>query len=310
MAAGPIIKRAAVNRAPAPVASMTGFARVAGSHGAWRFVWEVRSVNGKGLDLRLRLPPGFEVLEVDVRTRTGQVLSRGSVSASLAASREGEAGAVRVNQPALESLYQVLGESARRLGAPQPTLDALLAVKGMVEIAEPEDSEDERRELMAAVFAGFEQALAELGAMRAREGDALKAILTGRLDSIAGLVHRAERLPERSAEAVKARITDQVRVLMEAASLDPDRLHQEAILAVTKADVREELDRLSAHIAAARELLAAGGPAGRRLDFLAQEFNREANTLCSKSNSVALTQIGLDLKLLVDQFREQIQNLE
>lgn len=312
MAAGPIIKRAAVSqtRVPVPLASMTGFARVAGSHGPWRFGWEVRAVNGKGLDLRLRLPPGFEALEVDVRTRTGQVLSRGSVSANLTVGREGDTGTVRVNRTALEALYVAVSDSARRLGAPAPTLDALLAVKGMVEVAEAEETEEERRALMSAVLAGFDEALTELGAMRAREGKVLNTILNARLDSIAILVSRAERLPERSVEAVKARIAEQVRVLTEAASLDPDRLHQEAILAVTKADVREELDRLGAHIAAARELLAAGGPAGRRLDFLAQEFNRETNTLCSKSNSVALTQIGLDLKLLVDQFREQIQNLE
>ncbi|MFG1347252.1 YicC/YloC family endoribonuclease [Xanthobacter autotrophicus DSM 431] len=309
------MKRASVTTAgrlpaTAPLASMTGFARVSGSQGPWRFGWEVRAVNGKGLDLRLRLPPGFEVLEADVRTRTGQILSRGSVSANLTATREGEASTVRVNQGALEALYRSVSESAARLGAPAPTLDALLAVKGMVEIAEADESEDERRALMSAVLAGFDRALAELGAMRAREGRALKEVLSERLDAISTLVSRAERLPERSAEQVKARIADQVRVLMEAANLDPDRLHQEAVLAVTKADVREELDRLVAHLAAARDLLASGGPVGRRLDFLAQEFNREANTLCSKSNSVALTQIGLDLKLLVDQFREQIQNLE
>ncbi|MDI4664400.1 YicC family protein [Xanthobacter autotrophicus] len=310
------MKRAAVttSRVPAsaraPLASMTGFARVAGSHGPWRFGWEVRSVNGKGLDLRLRLPPGFEVLEADVRTRTGQVLTRGSVSAALSATREGETGTVRVNQGALEALFRTVSESARRLGAPVPTLDGLLAVKGMVEIAEADESEEERRALMSAVLTAFDRALAELGTMRTREGEALNAILSERLDAISALLVRAERLPERGVDAIKARIAEQVRVLMEAATLDPDRLHQEAVLAVTKADVREELDRLSAHITAARDLLHTGGPAGRRLDFLAQEFNREANTLCSKSNSVALTQIGLDLKLLVDQFREQIQNLE
>ncbi|MFS8039256.1 YicC/YloC family endoribonuclease [Xanthobacter sp. AM11] len=293
-----------------PLASMTGFARVAGDQGPWRFGWEVRAVNGKGLDLRLRLPPGFEVLEADVRTRTGQALTRGSVSATLAATREGEAVSVRVNEAALQSLFHAVKTSAERLGAPLPGLEALLSVKGMVEIAEVEESEEDRRSLMAAILTSFDRALRELGAMRAREGEALRAVLTDRLDAITALVVRAERLPERSVEAVKARIADQVRVLMEAAALDPDRLHQEAVLAVTKADVREELDRLTAHLAAARELLYSGGPVGRRLDFLAQEFNREANTLCAKSNSVALTQIGLDLKLLVDQFREQIQNLE
>lgn len=296
--------------ATAPLASMTGFARVAGAHGSWRFGWELRSVNGKGLDLRLRLPPGLEAVETDVRARAGQALSRGSVSATLTAAREGETATVRVNQPALEALFRVVSESAVRLGASAPGLDALLAVKGILEVAEAEESETERRALAAAVLSAFEAALAELGAMRAREGRALNDILSARLDAIAALVAQAEALPERSMEQVKARIADQVRTLLEAGTFDAERLHQEAVLVATKADIREELDRLAAHVAAARELLSAGGPVGRRLDFLAQEFNRETNTLCSKSNSVALTQIGLDLKLLVDQFREQIQNLE
>ncbi|MFG1394369.1 YicC/YloC family endoribonuclease [Xanthobacter agilis] len=293
------------------LASMTAFARASGSDGRWRFSWEVRSVNGKGLDLRLRLPPGCEELEAAVRARAAAMLVRGSVSATLTATREGEDVAIRVNEAGLESLMRAVRRTAEKLDAPAPGLDALLAVKGIIEVAEVEESAEERHARCDACLAAFDVALAELVDMREREGRALQSILLARLDAISALVEGAERLPERMVETIRARLVEQVRALLDAApQLDPERLHQEAVLIATKADVREELDRLAAHVAAARELLLAGGPVGRRLDFLAQEFNREANTLCSKSNAVALTQIGLDLKLLVDQFREQVQNLE
>lgn len=296
---------------PSVLASMTAFARSSVTLGAWRLSWEVRSVNGKGLDLRLRLPPGCEEIEAAVRARAGAVLNRGAVSASLTAVREGEDVSIRVNEAGLESLMRAVRRTAEKLGAPQPGLDALLSVKGIVEVGEAEETAEERSARCAAALGAFDTALAELAAMREREGQALREILLARLDSISDLVATAEALPERSVEAIRARLAEQVRALLDAApQLDPERLHQEAVLIATKADVREELDRLTAHGIAARELLLAGGPVGRRLDFLAQEFNREANTLCSKSNAVVLTQIGLDLKLLVDQFREQIQNLE
>ncbi len=295
----------------ASLASMTAFARSTAATAGWRFSWELRSVNGKGLDLRLRLPPGSEDLEAPVRARMGAALKRGSVSATLSAVREGEEVAVRLNEAGLESLARAVQRTAERLGAPAPDLGALLAVKGIVEVGEFEESAAERQARNEACLAAFDVALSDLARMREREGQALEAVLMSRLDSIAALLEAAERLPERSLDAIRSRLAEQVRALVEAGpQLDPERLHQEAVLLATKSDVREELDRLSAHVAAARELLATGGPVGRRLDFLAQEFNREANTLCSKSNAVALTQIGLDLKLLVDQFREQIQNLE
>jgi len=295
----------------APLASMTAFARSGGDADAWRFGWEIRSVNGKGFDLRLRLPPGFDMLEADVRALTSQRLTRGSLSATLTATREGEAVTVTVNRPALEDLFRAVRESADTLGVPHPALDGLLAVKGIVEVSEVKESDEALNAVAATFLAGFREALDAMCAMRMQEGEALRTVLNARLDAIAALIAAAETLPERSIEAIKARLAEQVRALCEAAApLDPERLHHEAVMLATKADVREELDRLAAHLAQARELLAKGGPVGRRLDFLAQEFNREANTLCSKSNSVALTQIGLDLKLLVDQFREQIQNLE
>ena len=301
----------APTKVPQPLASMTAFARSSATAGRWRFGWELRSVNGKGLDLRLRLPPGCEDIEAPVRARAGAALARGSVSATLTAAREGEEVTIRVNEAALESLVQAVRRTAERLGVVAPGMDALLSVKGIVEVVEAEEDEAARGARTTACVAAFDDALGALTEMREREGRALQTLLLERLEAIAGLVAAAERLPERALEAIRARLVDQVRALTEAApQLDPERLHQEAVLLATRADVREELDRLAAHVSAARELLENGGPVGRRLDFLAQEFNREANTLCSKSGSVALTQIGLDLKLLVDQFREQIQNLE
>lgn len=293
------------------LASMTGFARAQGSVGAWRWSWEVRSVNAKGLDLRLRVPSGFDALEAAARAAAGASLARGSVSATFSYSREGDSVTVSLNAPALDALVAAGRAAADRFGLPAPTLDSLLAVKGIVDVVEAQQTAEDVDALTRAATAGFETALAALVEMRLVEGRALKTVLRERLEAMSRLISAAEALPERRIEAIRARLEDQVRALMgTAAPLDPDRLHQEAALLAAKADVREELDRLTAHVAAAHGLLDVGGPVGRKLDFLAQEFNREANTLCSKSNAVALTQIGLDLKLLVDQFREQIQNIE
>jgi len=293
------------------VASMTGFARTHGLSGPWRWNWELRSVNAKGLDLRLRLPSGFEALDAEARAAAGRRLSRGSVSGTFTVSREGESVAVALNHSALEALLTATRDASERFGLAAPTLDTLLTVKGVVEIVEREMTEADVAQITAEALPGFETALTALTEMRIREGEALRGGLMERLAAITGLIAAAEALPERKLEAIRARLHDQVRALLESgAPLDADRLHQEAALLTAKADIREELDRLTAHVAAARDLLAQGGPVGRRLDFLSQEFNREANTLCSKSNAVTLTQIGLDLKLLVDQFREQIANIE
>ena len=291
--------------------SMTGFARAQGSTGPWRWSWELRSVNAKGLDVRLRLPSGFEELEAGARAAATRTLSRGSVSATFTLSREGDQVSVSVNEAALQALITATRAAAERFSLPPASLDSLLAVKGIVEVSEADSVDEDRAGITAAALAGFETALADLKAMREREGGALRTVLLERLDAISALVDAAEALPERRIEAIRARLAEQVRALLDTgAPLDGERLHQEAALLAAKADVREELDRLRAHVGAARDLLGTGGPVGRRLDFLAQEFNRESNTLCSKSNGVALTQIGLDLKLLVDQFREQIQNIE
>jgi uncharacterized protein (TIGR00255 family) len=293
------------------LSSMTGFARAHGMSGTYAWAWELKSVNAKGLDLKLRLPPSWDVVEAPVRARAAELLARGAVFANLTVTREGAAPVARVNQPVLSAVLATLKELSGKVAAAPPTLDGILSLKGVIEVTEAEESEDERRAAEAAVVAGFVEALKNLQAMRRHEGDAIGKMLDDRLDEIAALAARAEAAPGRKPEAVRARLVEQVRTLLESSDrFDADRLHQEAILIAAKADVREELDRLAAHVAQARKLIAAGGPVGRKLDFLAQEFNRESNTLTAKAGDVELTNIGLELKAVVEQFREQVQNLE
>ena len=293
------------------LSSMTGFARSHGVCGTYAWAWEIKSVNAKGLDVRLRLPAGWDAVEAPARARATEALSRGTVYGTLTITRQGIAPIVRVNEAVLNAVLTTLKDLSGRLAAEPPRLDGILALKGVIEVMDEDEKEDERRAAEQAVGKGFGAALAELIAMRRREGETLGQVLTLRLDQIAELTTRAEDAPGRRAEAIKARIAEQVALLLDASSrFDPDRLHQEAILIASKADIREELDRLASHVAQARRLIADGKAVGRRLDFLSQELNREANTLCSKSNDVALTNIGLELKTVVEQFREQVQNLE
>jgi len=294
-----------------PLASMTGFARSQGSAGGYHWAWELKSVNGKGLDLRLRLPQGWDAIEVPARASAARHLARGNVSATLTAERTGALAAVRVNEEVLAALLETIGRIAPRVEASPPSLDGILGLKGVMEITETEESAAARREAEAAVAAGFEAALSALVSARRNEGAALARLLETRLVEIARLTAAAEASPARAPEAIRARLAEQVKSIVGTGEkFDSDRLYQEAILLAAKADVREELDRLKAHVEAAEKLLAEGGPVGRKLDFLAQELNRESNTLCAKSNDVSLTAIGLDLKAVVDQFREQVQNLE
>jgi uncharacterized protein (TIGR00255 family) len=293
------------------LSSMTGFARADGVVGAYAWGWELKSVNAKGLELRMRLPPGWDALEVPARGRASDALARGTVYANLTVNRAGVPPVVKVNEPVLAAVLSTIQDLAHRIEAAPPTLDGILSLKGVIEVSEAAEGEDERTAAEAAILKGFAQALAGLREMRQREGEALNRVLMTRLDEIATLARRAESTPGRKPEAVKARLAEQIAVLVDASDrFDAVRLHQEAILIAAKADVREELDRLVAHVAQARHLLQNGGAVGRRLDFLSQELNREANTLCSKSNDVELTNIGLELKTVVEQFREQVQNLE
>lgn len=299
-------------RETGPVSSMTGFGRVDGREGAARWSWELRSVNGKGLDVRLRLPVGFDALEAPCREAVTQRLARGNVTVGLSLQRDQSEAVPQVNEVALTAVLSALEALRRRLPEAAPvSLDGILNQRGVVEWKEPEEDEAERAALLAALKASLDTGLDALEGMRRSEGRAIEAVLRGQLARIAELREAAEAAPCRSLEAIRARLTAQVEALMETGTgLDVARLHQEAALLATKADVREELDRLKAHVDAALELLDGGGAIGRRLDFLAQEFNREANTLCSKSNGTELTAIGLELKAVIDQMREQIQNLE
>ena len=293
------------------VNSMTGFARAAGSSGAWRWAFEVKSVNAKGLDVRLRMPPPFDRVEAEARARLTKALARGTCFATLTAQREGASSAARIDQAALDSIAAAAAAAAAAAGLAPPTMDGLLGVRGIVEIAEAEDDEAAVAAACVGALASLDRALAALGEVRRAEGGALALILRERLDAIERLTLAADANPARRPEAVRARLAESVAALMEAGrGFDENRLHQEAILLAAKADIREELDRLKTHVAAARQLLVAGGPIGRRLDFLAQELAREANTLCAKAIDISLTTIGLDLKTEIEQFREQIQNLE
>ena len=294
------------------LSSMTGFARGHGVAGTYAWAWELKSVNSKGLDLKLRLPPGWEAIEPAVRARASEVLSRGSVFANLTVSREGAAPVARVNEPALNAVLAALkGLSGKVDGAP-PRLDGILALKGVMEVSEAEESEDERSAAETAVVAGFGAGAEGPGrdAPHRRAGarqDPHGAAFGNRQRSPRGPRPRRAASPRRSRRGWPSRWPS----LLEASQrFDADRLHQEAILLATKIDIREELDRLAAHVAQAKKLLADGGPIGRKLDFLAQELNRESNTLCSKANDLELTNIGLELKAVVEQFREQVQNLE
>jgi uncharacterized protein (TIGR00255 family) len=290
---------------------MTGFARADGAGQGHRWTWELRSVNGKGFDARLRLSQGFEFLEGTAREHLGAALVRGNVQASLAVQAEGGGVHLRINETVLSEIIQAMERIGERVAFQPPSLDGLLAVRGLVETVEPFADEEGRSGVGRDIIRDLDTAVASLVADRRREGRAIASVLDVRLAEIARLTRAAEATPARTPDAIRARLAEQVATLLDAApALDPDRLHQEAVLLATRADIREEIDRLDAHVAAARALLAEDGAVGRRLDFLAQEFNREVNTLCSKSNDRALTTIGLELKALVDQFREQVQNLE
>jgi uncharacterized protein (TIGR00255 family) len=293
------------------LSSMTGFARSHGASGSYAWSWEIKSVNAKGLELRLRLPPGFDAVEIPVRTRGAETLSRGNVYATLTVNREGVVPVVRINEPVLNAIINAVGNLSGKVDAEKPRIDGLLGLRGVIDVADAEESEEEKAAAEDAIVKGFVQALKGLTEMRMHEGEAIGRVLSARLDEMAALSARAEAAPGRQPEAVKKKLADQIAVLLDASSrFDPDRLHQEAVLLAGKADIREELDRLAAHIAQARKLMAGGGAIGRRLDFLSQELNRETNTLCAKSNDVELTNIGLELKSVVEQFREQVQNLE
>src|SRR3954447_2545262 len=293
------------------LSSMTGFARSQGASGPYAFEWELKSVNAKGFDLRTRLPPGWDELEAFAKKRAAEVLSRGTVYANLNVKRANAVSTVRVNEGVLASIVKAATQLAGKIDAVAPSVDGLLGIKGVIEVVEPEGDEAEDASAKAAAAVSFEEALSNLVAMRRREGTALGQILSQRMDEIELLAKRAEAAPGRKPEAIRARLAEQIAALLESSDrFDPDRLNQEALMMAAKADIREELRRIASHISQARGMVGKGGAVGRRLDFLAQEFNREVNTCCSKSNDLELTNTGLEMKNVVEQFREQVQNLE
>jgi len=293
------------------LSSMTGFARGQAAAGAYAWSWEIKSVNAKGLDLRFRLPTGWDAVELPARSRANAALARGTVYANLTVERKGAAPAVKINEPVLAAVIGALKRLEGKVAAAPPSLDGILSLKGVMEVGDTDERAEDRLAAEAAIVAGFADTLAALVANRREEGAALGQLLGARLAEVATLTARAEAAPGRKPEAIKARLAEQIAVLLSSSErFDADRLHQEAVLIASKADIREELDRLAAHVGQAQKLIAEGGAIGRRLDFLAQELHRESNTLTAKSNDVELTNTGLELKTVVEQFREQVQNLE
>jgi len=291
---------------------MTGFARSEGTSGRYRWAWELRSVNGKGLDIRMRLPQGMEGLEPEIRHLLSQYLTRGNVQVGLTVQISENRVEAVVNRDALDALLKLRDDLGDGLVDPAPIrLDALLSIRGLVEFKEASDDPEAIASRDADILAGLERAVHSLSEMRRIEGDALCRLLSDQVSHIEDLARTVEADPSRQPDEIARRLESQINALIgAAATLDRDRLHAEVALLATRADLREEIDRLKAHVAAARDLLAIGGPVGRKLDFIAQEFNRESNTICSKSNAVAVTSAGIELKVVIDQFREQVQNLE
>ena len=295
-----------------PLNSMTGFGRSDGSAGAVDWVWEIRSVNGRGLDVRLRLPPGLEALEPKLREAVQKRFNRGSVNATLTTRQMGSVQSLKLNETVLDDLLRAIEVVRARVGGPMPSAESLIGQRGLIEAVDATDDEAVAAARNGAITAGFDRALDAVAQARAAEGARLARVIADQLAAVERLVETVARSPVRGVDAVAARLREQVQRLLEASGhvLDPARLHQEAALLATRIDVEEELKRLASHIAAARELMAAREPAGRKFDFLTQEFNREANTLCSKANDPEITRAGLELKAVIDQMREQVQNIE
>lgn len=290
-----------------PIESMTGFARHDANVAGVSIVWELKSVNGKSLDIRLRLPAGWERIEQAVRQKFQSQLARGNVQANLALDEGKTVTKLVINETLLRDVEDIASKLGSRLNLAPPSIVELLSIRGLLEQGEGAASEV----LEPAIMACLDQALHALKKSRQSEGLALEAILRAQVESVGHLTAQAENDPSRQPEAIQNRIVENIAALIGASPvLDESRLASEALFVANRADIREEIDRLKTHVASARKLLDAGGAVGRKLDFLAQEFNRESNTLCSKSNAASITTIGLELKSVVDQFREQVQNLE
>jgi uncharacterized protein (TIGR00255 family) len=291
--------------------SMTGFAEAPGAHGTVRWRWEVKSVNGRGLDLRLRMPPGFDSVEPAARMLAGERFKRGNIQATLTVEPQESARGLRIDMAALSSAVRIAKEITAETGLAPARVDGLLALKGVIVQDEAVALDAAGRGARdAAILESLAYAFDALAKARRTEGAKLCHVLQGQMRDIANLTEEAGKLAAAQPAALRDRLMTQLKDLTGSVSVSEDRLAQEVALLATRADVREELDRLTAHTQEARTLLDSGDGVGRKLDFLAQEFNREANTLCSKSSDVVLTRVGLALKAAIDQFREQAQNVE
>ncbi|MDA8637351.1 YicC family protein [Rhodospirillales bacterium] len=294
------------------LSSMTGFARTAGTHEEWTWSWELKSVNAKGLDVRTRLPMGFDGLEVATRGNLSKMFKRGSITAALTLQQSGGATRYQINRQHLDALIIEGKKIARENPDFTPvTTDGLLSLRGVIEVEDDDAADQEPASLEKLLIESLNEAVVTLADTRVEEGARLAVVLTEFIDTLASLLDQvaksAELQPDIIRERLKAQIAD---IVSDFDTLDPTRLEQEAAIIMTKADIREELDRFAAHIASVREMMAEGGAIGRRLDFLCQELNREANTICSKAHDTSVTRIGLDMKATVEQFREQVQNIE
>ncbi len=292
------------------LSSMTGFAHADGVHERWRWSWELKSVNGRGLELRCRLPQGFDSIEPELRKAAKQKLHRGSINVSLTMRIEAAQSAYRVNDAALTDAMTMIEKISQKIKCAPPRAEGILSLRGVIEPVDELEDEEARDALIAALTASFAEATDLLAIARQSEGGAMVKVLAGQFDDIERLTKDAAAHAATTPAAIKNRLQAQLDELLGGAGIAEDRLVQEAALLAVKADIREELDRLASHVDAGRLLLAGKGPAGRQLDFLTQEFNREANTLCSKASDMDLKRIGLELKKVIDQMREQVQNIE
>jgi uncharacterized protein (TIGR00255 family) len=290
---------------------MTGFARSGGQMDDVTWQWEVKSVNARGLDIRIRLAPGLEALEVPVRATVGERFSRGSFNINLTVTRQAAITRFTLNHDLLDQLLAVVRDVEGQVKGASVQVDGLLRVRGILEAVEEVESDEHKAKREAAMTTSFTEALNAVAAARRDEGERLTAVLQGHVAQIAALAKQASSVAASQPGAIRDRLKAQMADLLAgAANLSEERLAQEAAILAGKADVREEIDRLNAHVAQARDLIGDGRAVGRRLDFLSQEFNREANTLCSKAADIELTRVGLDLKAVIEQFREQVQNVE
>ena len=289
---------------------MTGFAREEGAFNAWRWTWELKSVNGRGLELRFRLPPGYDELEPGLRKTTQAHLKRGSVYAGLVLQTERGEAKLQVNEAALGNVLEMLKSMDSDIDWAPPRREGILALRGVLETTDTETSGDDRAALIKQLSVSFAAAMQSLATARQAEGVEMSAVINAQFDEIERLTALAAQHAEATPKVIHDRLVAQLTDLLSGSAIPEERLAQEAALLAVKADIREELDRLKAHIAAGRALLTRAGAVGRELDFLTQEFNRETNTLCSKAQDMDLKHTGLELKKVIDQLREQVQNIE